>query len=165
MFRCCSLETSHPRLLPQSPKVCSVHLCLFFCFAYRVIITIFLNSISGSFIVTPWTVCNLPGSSVLEILQARILEWAATPGDLPDQGLDPGLLHCRHFLYCLSHREPLGFCPQDSTSLSNYLSPFTLWKTISKPLKQLIPFCWKSFNYECAYSPRDYICIYIFPTL
>ena len=45
MFRCCSLETSHPRPLPQSPKVCSVHLCLFFCFAYRVIITIFLNSI------------------------------------------------------------------------------------------------------------------------
>ena len=45
MFRCCSLETSHRRLLPQSPKVCSVHLCLFFCFAYRVIITIFLNSI------------------------------------------------------------------------------------------------------------------------
>ena len=45
MFRCCSLETSQPCLLPQSPKVCSVHLCLFFCFAYRVIITIFLNSI------------------------------------------------------------------------------------------------------------------------
>ena len=45
MFWCCSLETSHPRLLPQSPKVCSVHLCLFFCFAYRVIVTIFLKSI------------------------------------------------------------------------------------------------------------------------
>ena len=30
-------ETSHPRLLPQSPKVCSIHLCLFFYFAYRVI--------------------------------------------------------------------------------------------------------------------------------
>ena len=28
---------SHPRLLPQSPKVCSVHLCIFFCFVYRVI--------------------------------------------------------------------------------------------------------------------------------
>ena len=42
---CCSLKTSHPRLLPQSPKVCSVHLCLFFCFAHRVIITVFLNSI------------------------------------------------------------------------------------------------------------------------
>ena len=45
MFQCCSLETSHPCLLPQSPKVCSIHLCLFFCFAYRVIITIILNSI------------------------------------------------------------------------------------------------------------------------
>ena len=34
-----------PSPSPQSPKFCSVHLCLFFCFAYRVIITIFLNSI------------------------------------------------------------------------------------------------------------------------
>ena len=41
LFQCYSLRTSHLRLLPQSPKVCSVHLCLFFCFAYRVIITIF----------------------------------------------------------------------------------------------------------------------------
>ena len=32
MFRCCSLETSRPHLLPQSPKVCPIHLCLFFCF-------------------------------------------------------------------------------------------------------------------------------------
>ena len=30
---------------PQSPKVRSTHLCLFCCFAYRVIITILLNSI------------------------------------------------------------------------------------------------------------------------
>ena len=28
MFRCCSLRSSHPRLLPQSPKVCSVHLLI-----------------------------------------------------------------------------------------------------------------------------------------
>ena len=34
MFRCYSLKTSHPRLLPQSPKVCSEYLCLFFCLAY-----------------------------------------------------------------------------------------------------------------------------------
>ena len=34
-----------PLLLPQSPKVCSKHLCLFCCLTYRVIITIFLNSI------------------------------------------------------------------------------------------------------------------------
>ena len=45
MFRCCSLETSCPHLLPQSLKDCSINLCLFFCSAYRVIINIFLNSI------------------------------------------------------------------------------------------------------------------------
>ena len=36
MFQCCSLKSSHPRLLPQSPKVCSLYLCLFCCLAYRV---------------------------------------------------------------------------------------------------------------------------------
>ena len=45
LLQCYSLRTSHPCLLPQSPKVCSVHLCLFFCFAYWVIVTTFLNSI------------------------------------------------------------------------------------------------------------------------
>ena len=45
MFQCYSLKLSHPHLLPQSPKVCSLHLCLFCCLAYRVIVTIFLNSI------------------------------------------------------------------------------------------------------------------------
>ena len=44
MFQCYSLKSSHPHLLPQSPKVCSLHLCLFCCLTYRVIITIFLNS-------------------------------------------------------------------------------------------------------------------------
>ena len=44
MFQCHSPKSSHPLPLPQSPKVCSIHLCLFFCLAYRVIITIFLNS-------------------------------------------------------------------------------------------------------------------------
>ena len=32
-----------PRLFPQSPKVCSLYLCLFCCLAYRVIITVFLK--------------------------------------------------------------------------------------------------------------------------
>ena len=45
MFQCYSLKSSHPHLLPQSPKHCSIHLCLFCCLTYRVIITIFLNSI------------------------------------------------------------------------------------------------------------------------
>ena len=45
MFQCHSPKSSHPLPLPQSPKVRSIHLCLFCCLAYRVIITIFLNSI------------------------------------------------------------------------------------------------------------------------
>ena len=37
--------------------------------------------------------CSLPGSSVHGILQARIPEWVAipfSPGDLSDQGIEPG---------------------------------------------------------------------------
>ena len=45
MFQFYSLKSSHPRLLPQSPTVCSLHLCLFCCLTYRVVVTIFLNSI------------------------------------------------------------------------------------------------------------------------
>ena len=45
MFQCHSPKSSHPLLLPQSPKAHSTHLCLFCCLAYRVIITIFLNSL------------------------------------------------------------------------------------------------------------------------
>ena len=41
MFQCYSLKSSHPHLLPPSPKVCSLHLCLFCCLVYRV----FLNFI------------------------------------------------------------------------------------------------------------------------
>ena len=45
MFQCHSPKSSHPLPLPQSPKDHSIHLCLFCCLAYRVIVTIFLNSI------------------------------------------------------------------------------------------------------------------------
>ena len=45
MFQCYSLKSSCPRLLPQSLKVCSLHLCLFCCLTYRVSVTIILNSI------------------------------------------------------------------------------------------------------------------------
>ena len=45
MFQYYSFKSPHPHLLPQSPKVCFLHLCLFCCLTYRVIVTIFLNSI------------------------------------------------------------------------------------------------------------------------
>ena len=43
MLQCHSPKSSHPLPLSQSPKDCFIHLCLFCCLAYRVIITIFLN--------------------------------------------------------------------------------------------------------------------------
>ena len=49
MIQCYSLKPSHPRLLPQSPKVCFLHPYLFCYLAYRVIITIFLKSIYMSY--------------------------------------------------------------------------------------------------------------------
>ena len=45
VFQCHSPNSSHPLPLPQSPKDCSIHQCLFCCLLHRVIVTIFLNSI------------------------------------------------------------------------------------------------------------------------
>ena len=45
MFQCHYPKSSHPHPLPQSPKDCCIHQCLFCCLVHRVIVTIFLNSI------------------------------------------------------------------------------------------------------------------------
>jgi len=45
MFQCHSPKSSHLLPLPQSPKDCSTHQCLSCCLVYRVIVTVFLNSI------------------------------------------------------------------------------------------------------------------------
>ena len=50
--------------------------------------------------------CSLADSSVLRILQARILEWVAihfSRGIFPTQGSNLGLPHCRQILHHLSH--------------------------------------------------------------
>ena len=66
-----------PSPLPQSPKVCSVHLCLFFCFAYRVIITIFLNSIYICVSILHWslsfwlTSLCIMGSSFIHLIHTE----------------------------------------------------------------------------------------------
>ena len=50
--------------------------------------------------------CSPPGSSVYGILQARILDRVDIPfSNLPDPGIEPGLLHCRQILCHLSHQE------------------------------------------------------------
>ena len=55
--------------------------------------------------------CSLPGSSVHRILQAKISKWGChslLQGIFPTQRLNPGLLHCRQILYCLSHQGSPG---------------------------------------------------------
>ena len=46
MFHCYYLKSSHPRLLPPSPRVYSLHLHLFCCLTYRVIVTILMTQIT-----------------------------------------------------------------------------------------------------------------------
>ena len=52
---------------------------------------------------TQWTVARQASLS-MGILQARILEEVAIQGIFPNQGLNPGLPHCRGILYHLSHQ-------------------------------------------------------------
>ena len=68
--------------------------------------TIALNSESESELIKPCPTlcdpmdCNLPCSSVPGIFQARVLLQRI----FQTQGSNPGLLHCRQTLYCLSHQ-------------------------------------------------------------
>ena len=58
MFQCYSLKSSHPHLLPLSPKVCSLHLCLLCRPACRIVVTIFFVVQLFSHVrlfVMPWT--------------------------------------------------------------------------------------------------------------
>ena len=56
--------------------------------------------------------CSLSGSSVHGIFQARVLEWMPfpSPGIFQTQEPNPGLLHCRQTLYCLSHQGSQNYC-------------------------------------------------------
>ena len=76
----------------------------------------------------------------------RILEWVAMPppGDLPNQGSNPGLPHCRWILYHLNH--------QGSPIWYTWSSIQVLWIIIGlqgksnssvSNLKHYLIFCWK----------------------
>ena len=75
MFQCHSPKSSHPCQLPQSPKDCTIHLCLFRCLTYRVIITIFLNSIYMCVSILCWcfslwlTSLCIIGSSFIHLIR------------------------------------------------------------------------------------------------
>ena len=74
MFQHHSPKSSRPLPLPQSPKDCSIHLCLFCCLAYRVVITIFLNSIY---------MCSVQFSSVAQLCPTLCDPMNCSPPGLP----------------------------------------------------------------------------------
>ena len=70
------------------------------------------------------TDCSPPGSSVLEILQARILEWIAIPfsrGSSQPRDQIWVFLHCRQILYHLNNQGS----PLEPKFTANYI-PLTL---------------------------------------
>ena len=75
IFQCHSPKPSHPHPLPQSPKDCSIHLCLFCYFTIRVILTIFLNSIYICISILYWcfsswlTPLCIIGSSFIHLIR------------------------------------------------------------------------------------------------
>ena len=75
MFLCHSPISSCLHPLPQSPKDCSIHLCLFCCLTYRVIVTIFLNSIYICVSILYWyfsvwlTSLCIMGSSFIHLIR------------------------------------------------------------------------------------------------
>ena len=76
MFQCYSLKSSHPHLLPQSPKVCSLYLCLFL-----------LSPVQGCL----YHLANFHTYSLINILYWCFSFWLASlckflPGESMDRG-------------------------------------------------------------------------------
>ena len=83
--------------------------------------------------------CSRPGSSVHEIFQASILEWAAIlsfRGSFLIHGSSPGLLHCRQILYHLGHQESPGHARRKLRKKMNE----KIFKEVTtlKPLKEFL---------------------------
>ena len=74
MVQCHSPKSSQPLILPQSPKNCSIHLCLICCLTYRVILTIFqipyicINILHWSFSFWLTSLCII-GSSFIHLIR------------------------------------------------------------------------------------------------
>ena len=101
MFQWCSLKSSHPCLLPLSPKVCSLHLCLLCCHECRIVGTVFINSIYIHYI--QYLSFSLWLTSLC-IIGSRFIHFIRTDSNM--------------FLFILSNI-PLRICA--TTSLSIYL--------------------------------------------
>ena len=95
----------------QSPKVCSLRLCLFCCLAYRVIVTIFLNSI---YMCSVQFSCSVMSNSVLP--HRRQPTRLHHPWDSPGKNTGVG---CHFLLQCMkvkSESKVVQSCPTLSNS-------------------------------------------------
>ena len=101
--------------------------------------------------------CSLPGSSVHEILQARILEWVVMQGTFPAQGSNPHLLCLLHWqASSLTLAQPgkpgthVHYCKREFTNeCARRMCSAELLSLSSKP----IPLCfarlvWDSANFS-----------------
>ena len=135
MFQCYSLRSFHPCLLPQSLKVYYTHLCLFFCPAYRVIVTIFLNSIY---------MCSVPFSCyiVSDSLRPHELQYTRPPC--------PSLTPRVYPNSCLLSR----WChPVISSSVISFSScPQSLPALVSFPMNQLFTWGGQSIGVSASAS-------------
>ena len=119
--------------------------------------------------------CNLSGSSVHGILQARVLEWVAMPslrGVFPTQEFKPSLMHCRWILYPLSHvgspESILHLCSISFLSWElpcHYDAYFTLlgaWEAESLSLKEEYLWlftCVKGLQQLIKWMKRKKVCV------
>ena len=72
MFQWYSLKSSHPCLLPQSPKVCSLHMCLSCCIIYWIISTS-VRSILFLFFTVPAFAGNVLFVSPILLKRSQVL--------------------------------------------------------------------------------------------
>ena len=132
MFQCHSPKSSHPLPLPQSPKDCSIHQCLFCYLVYRVIVTIFLNSI---YMRCCCQVASVVSDSVRPhgLQPTRLL----CPWDSPGKNTGVGchfLLQCMKVKSesevtqsCLTLRDPMGCSLPGSSDILYWC--FSFWLT------------------------------------
>ena len=85
------------------------------------------ESESRSVVSVQFTLCNPLDYTVHGILQARILDWVATPyskGSSQPRDPNPSLPHCRQILYQLSYREA---CEKGKATHSSILARRIPW--------------------------------------
>ena len=149
MFQCHSPKSSHPHPLPQSPKDCSIHLCLFCCLAYRVIITIFLNSIYMRSV-------QFSRSVVSNSLRPHESQHARPPCPSPTPGVhsDSRPSSQRRHPAISSSVVPFSSCPQSLPASESFpMSQLFTWGGPSIGVSALAPFLPKKSQ---GWSPSEW---------